>query len=300
MSSYLIRHWRGELPLAVSWWLNGIALTAATVILEFNAGRFGLWDAISARSGFTVYLVAGVALFLLLPAWQVIGLFRAADRHAVEVGTILAARLAQALTTLLTILLATRFLAFAGEMASGARLAYAIDGPGYTVTVSHGGRVLELRGGFLFGIADDAREALEANPKVRRVRLNSGGGSLTEAQQIRALILERGLDTDSTTGCASACVSAYIGGRHRLLRSSARLGFHLPRNPGYGLRGRVTQDYASEINYFGQRGVPRWFLERWVATGRTFWYPNPRQLEVAMLVHSFYGRPRPGDEKYFF
>ena len=130
MGSYLIRHWRGELPLAAAWWINGIALSAATVALDMNAGRFGFWDDISARSGFTVYLVAGVALFLFLPAWQVIGVFRAADRHAAEVGTILAARLTQVPATLLTLLLATRFLVFAGEMASGARLAFPLDGAG--------------------------------------------------------------------------------------------------------------------------------------------------------------------------
>ncbi len=300
MSSYLIRHWRGELPLAAAWWLNCLGLTGAVLLLELNAGRFGLAQTISTRSGFSVYLGAGVALFLLLPAWQVIGTFRAADRHAAAVGTVLAARLTQVFTTLLTILLATRFLVFAGEMAAGARLAYSLGGPGYTVTVTHDGRVLEISGGFLFGIADAARQALAANPAVRRVRLNSGGGSLTEARRLRALILARDLDTDSTTGCASACVSAYIGGHNRLLRSSARLGFHLPRNPGFGLRGRLTPEYAAELSYFAQRGVPRWFLERWVATGREFWYPTPRQLAVARLVHTFYGRPQPGEEMYFF
>ena len=150
------------------------------------------------------------------------------------------------------------------------------------MTVSHGGRVLEIRGGFLYGVADEARKALKANPKVRRVRLNSGGGSLTEAQQVRALILERNLDTDSTTGCSSACVSAYIGGHHRLLRSSARLGFHLPRNPGYGIRGRLTADYAAEINYFARRGVPRWF---WSAG-------SPRDARSGTRTRSSYRLPR--------
>ena len=84
------------------------------------------------------------------------------------------------------------------------------------------------------------------------------------------------------------------------MRSSARLGFHLPRNPGFGLRGRVTAEYAEEMRYFARQGVPPWFLQRWVSTGRTFWYPSPRQLEIAGLVQAFYGKPRPGEEMYFF
>lgn len=299
MFRYPMRHWRGELPLAVAWWVNGVALTAALLALGLNGGRLGIGPLLATRAGFAAYLAAGLVLFLLVPAWQVVGIFRAADRHAAEVGTLLAARLVQALATLLTLLLATHFLVFAGESAQGVRLAWAFGDAAYTVTVSHGGRVLEIRGGFGFGLAEEARRVLDAHPRVRRVRLNSGGGSLAEAQRLRALIVGRGLDTDSTKLCASACVSAYLGGAHRLLHASARLGLHLPRNPGFGLRGRVSPEYAAELHEFARRGVPRWFIDRWIAGGRQFWYPNPHQLRMAGLVHGFYGRPPPGEEYWF-
>jgi len=297
--AYLKRHWRGQLPLAAAWWVNGVALTALCLWLDLNAARFGIGELLTTRNGFTVYVAAGLAFFLLLPGWQVMGIFRAADRHADEVGTLLSARLVQSLATLLTLLLATRFLVFASEAAAGARLAYPLGGSGYTVTVTHGGRLLEVRGGLIFGVAEEVSRALDSHPQVRRIRLNSGGGALSEGRALRWLILARGLDTDSTTGCSSACVSAYIGGRHRLLRSSAPLGFHLPRNPGFGLRGPVAPQYAEELGYFAGQGVPQWFRQRWTETGRTFWYPTPRQLQAAGIVHVFYGRPRPGEEGYF-
>ena len=299
MLAYPIRHWRGELSLAVAWWGNGVLLTLALLAFEFNAGRLGIEPLLASRAGFTTWLVAGLLLWLLLPAWQVIGIFRSAERHAEEIGTLLAARLVQVGATLLTLLLATNFLVFAGESVPGLRLAWGLGGNSYTLQVSHGGRLLEIDGSFAFGLATDARRMLATHPQVRRVRLNSGGGSLTEAQQLRALIIEHGLDTDSTSLCASACVSAYLGGAHRLLRASARLGFHLPRNPGFGLRGRLTPQYAAELREFARRGVPRWFLGRWVAGGRQFWYPNPRELQMAGLVHGYFGRPRPGEEFWF-
>ncbi|MCC7258349.1 MAG: hypothetical protein IT486_08250 [Gammaproteobacteria bacterium] len=299
MFGYLMRHWRGELSLAVAWWINGVALTLGLLALSFNAQHLGIAPLLTTRTGFAVYCMAGLALFLLVPAWQVIGIFRTADRHAIEVGTLLATRLTQSLATLLTVLLATHFLMFAGEARSGLRLAWPPGGPSYTVAISHDGRMLEIRGSFTFGLAEDARRLLDANPQVRRVRLNSGGGLLGEAQRVRTLIVERGLDTDSTTVCASACVSAYLGGAHRLLHASARLGFHLPRNPGFGLRGRVSPEYAAELREFARRGVPRWFIDRWVASGRQFWYPDPRQLRMSGLVHGYFGRPRPGEEAWF-
>jgi hypothetical protein len=40
---FLIRHWRGELPLAQALWLNGVALTA--VIFGFSQlSIFGRWQ----------------------------------------------------------------------------------------------------------------------------------------------------------------------------------------------------------------------------------------------------------------
>jgi hypothetical protein len=298
MLSYFFRHWRGELSLGVSWWVNGVLLTALTVALDLYGGALGLDQQTDTRLGFSIYIAIGVFLLLLVPAWQVIGIFRAADRHAEQVGTILAAWLTQALTTLLTILLAMRFLVFAGESWSGLRIAYGYSGS-YTVTATHGGRVLEVKGAIIFGLAREVRRALEANPHVRRVRLSSGGGSLTEALKIRSMVLARGLDTDSVTSCSSACMSIYIAGRHRLLHRAARLGFHLPRNPGFGLRSPVTLEYAQELAYFGRRGVPPWFIEHWIATGRVFWYPTPRQLREAGLVQTFFGQPEPGEEFYY-
>lgn len=289
MLSYLACHWRGELPLAVAWWVNGVALTALALAFDFQGPALGLALQVDSRAGLDAYLAFGLGYFLLLPAWQMIGVFRAADRHVAGGGTVLAARLTQSAATLLTILLAARFMVFVGESVPALRLNY---GPGshYSVALSHDGRVLEVSGSFSFGLAATVERMLAANPGVRRVRLESSGGALSEARQVRELIIARRLDTDSRIECSSACVSAYIGGRRRLLHRSARMGLHLPRNPGFGLRGTVPAGFAEELAYFGSRGTPRWFLERWIAGGRQFWYPTHEELRRAGIVHGFYGR----------
>ncbi|GMW06845.1 MAG: hypothetical protein QY320_14965 [Gammaproteobacteria bacterium] len=298
MFDYFLRHWRGELPLPVAWWLNGVGLTVLQLWTDLRGGLFALFPEPETRLGIVAILTAGFLLALLVPAWQVIGIFRTAERRAAAGGTVLAARLAQSATTLLAILLATRCIIVAGESVPGVRLALGPESS-YSVAVSHSGRLLEIRGALTFGLARDVERALSAHPAVRRVRLESGGGALSEARRLRALIVAGNLDTDSRSLCASACVSAYIGGRNRLLSRAARIGVHLPRNPGFGLRPIVSPAYAQELTYFADRGVPLWFLQRWVQSGREFWYPTPAQLREAGIVHTFFGRPRPGEEFYY-
>jgi hypothetical protein len=295
MRRYLERHWCGELPLGVAWWLNGLALTVASLLAPGALANAGWLPEIDTSLRYTAWVLAGLAGVLLIPAWQVIGLYRAGENQLARAGTVVAGHTIQVATTLLALLLAMRALAFAGEAYSGARVAYPWGGPA-TITVSHGGRLLEVESSFRFGLAEEVAAALERHPGVRRLRLTSGGGSLSEAIKLRGLIEARGLDTDAASLCASACVSAYMAGRQRLAHRRALLGFHLPRNSGFGLRSVIAPFYAEELAWFGRRGVPRWFRERWIAGGRAFWYPSPRQLRAASIVTAFYGQPAAGEE----
>ncbi len=237
-------------------------------------------------------------MLLLVPAWQIIGLFRAGDAHVARRSKFMAGRVAQSATTVLALLLAMRFLMFAAEAWSGARMAFPLGAPAQIVA-THGGRVLEVNAAFSFGLAAEIEAALNRQPLVRRLRLTSGGGSLREAIRVRALIQARHLDTEAVSLCASACVSAYIAGRQRLLHRRARLGFHLPRNTGFGVRGPIAPFYVAELRYIRELGVPDWFIERWIVSGRDFWYPAPSQLREAGRVTAFVGPPKPGERVYF-
>jgi len=95
MINFLVRHWRGELPLAQALWLNGVALTI--IIIGFaNLALFGRWQSTVDSLPAYVTLVASSVLFLcIIPIWQMRGLWRTADHHIDHVGTILAGRGAQ-------------------------------------------------------------------------------------------------------------------------------------------------------------------------------------------------------------
>jgi hypothetical protein len=288
--SYVHRHWRGELPLSRAWWVNGLLLSGLILLLDLRLGTSGIERLIDTRNEYSLYLLLSVLLLLAVPAWQVVGIFRAADRHVERIGTVLAGRSAQVAATLFTVILATRFVIFAGESLPAIRGIYPWAGARYQVEVLPGGRVIEIRGSITYGLAEELAAALQEAPAARRLRLNSGGGLLSEAIRLRRLVIEHQLDTDSTEMCNSACVSVYVAGRHRTLHRTARMGFHLPRNPGFGPRGRISEAYARELNYFVSRGVPPWFIARWVASGRRFWYPASRELRASGIVQSFVGR----------
>lgn len=294
--SYARRHWQGDLPLALAWWVNGLILSGLILLLDIQLGSSGIERLIDTRGEYSLYLLISAVLLLAVPAWQVVGIFRAADRHVERIGTVLAGRATQVAATLFTVLLALRFVVFAGESLPAVRGIYPWAGAHYQVEVLPGGRVIEVRGGITFGVAGQLEAALAAAPDARRLRLNSGGGLLSEAIKVRAIVIQHQLDTDSTELCNSACISVYIAGRHRTLHRNARMGFHLPRNPGFGPRGPVSAAYTRELNYFISRGVPPWFIGRWVASGRRFWYPSFRELRAAGIVQSFVGQRRPASE----
>jgi hypothetical protein len=76
-TAYLARHWRGDLPLAVSYWINGVAFSTAVVALQFGLGSLDVTAAPRLIGG----AYAGLAIFRVIAgAWQAVGIWRSAGR----------------------------------------------------------------------------------------------------------------------------------------------------------------------------------------------------------------------------
>ncbi|MDH5255277.1 MAG: hypothetical protein OEW72_05110 [Gammaproteobacteria bacterium] len=293
MGGYIGRHWRGELGPGITWWVNCAGLSALLWWLVPQiavAGGFAFVDTLGK------FCAASALQFLqigLVPLWQMVGLWRCGERRALAPDPWWTGRVVQVAAFLFTVLITMRGLVSGAEQVIGARVALALGPYGYAVGLLHGGREISVNGGLGFGVADAVERLLLANPGVRRIRLDSGGGALSEATRLRAVILERGLDTYTTRECSSACVSAYAGGRFRYLQRGARMGVHLPRNWEVLSSNPVDSGYRAELAYLRKRGLPDWFLENWIRTGSKFWYPTEFQLVSSGLVTSLRGRPPP-------
>ena len=293
MTSYIGRHWRGELGPGVTWWVNCVAFSALLWVLVPRlaiAGNFGFPDSLGKyAASFTLQFFQ----IAVVPLWQMVGLWRSGGRKAATPDRWRIGRATQVIAFVFTTLIAMRGLTFGAEQIIGSRVALALGPYSYTVSLLPGGREILLRGGLGFGAADAVSKLLAANPQVRRLRLESGGGALSEGTRLRAVILSRELDTYTATECSSACVSAYIGGRFRYLQRGARIGVHLPRNWDAFSTSPVDWVYRSELAYFSERGLPDWFLANWIRTGQKFWYPTEFQLVTSGLVTYLRGAPPP-------
>jgi len=285
------RHWRGELRLSISWWINCVALT---LLLFWLIPRIAYASGISSdnsAASYTAILGLVILQTALIPLWQMVGLWQASDRALHTADRIYTARLTQIAAVLFTLLIATRGLVAGSEQILAARVAWALGPYQYQVALLPGAREIEVNGGLGFGVTAAVSKLLASNPDVRRIRLNSGGGALSEGVHLRELIIAHGLDTYSSSECSSACVSAFIGGRFRYLKRGARMGFHLPRNWEPLSTGPVPGLYATELGYFQQRGVPDWFLNNWIRSGQKFWFPTEFQLQRAGIVSFLRGAP---------
>lgn len=290
--TYIARHWRGELNLGLSWWINCVALTLLLLpLVPWIAHSTGISGSDSA-AGYTAILGLVVMQVGIIPLWQMVGLWQASDRQLRTTDRIFTARLTQVAAVLFTLLIATRGLVAGSEQILAARVAYALGPYQYQVNLLPGGREIEVSGGLGYGVTASVAKLLASNPDIRRIRLNSGGGALSEGVRLREIIIAHGLDTYSSRECSSACVSAFIGGRFRYLRRGARMGFHLPRNWEPLSTSPVSGPYAAELGYFQQRGVPDWFLESWIRSGQKFWFPTEFQLQRAGIVSFLRGAPR--------
>ncbi|MEO8225697.1 MAG: hypothetical protein ABI661_12905 [Gammaproteobacteria bacterium] len=297
MIAYIGRHWRGELSLWVSWWINCVALSALLWFLIpwlAVAGNFAVPDTLGRYGAAFALQFLEIAL---VPLWQMVGLWRSGGRQAATTDRWLTGRATQVTAFLFTTLITMRGLVFGAEAVIGVRVALALGPYRYTVSLRHSGREILLRGGLGYGASAAVQSVLAAHPRVRRIQLESGGGALSEGTRLREVIISHGLDTYTADECSSACVSAYAGGRRRYLQRGARLGFHLPRNWDALSTSAVPWAYRSELAYFSQLGVPNWFLARWVQTGRKFWYPTELQLVRSGFVTNLRGAPPPATRR---
>jgi hypothetical protein len=286
--NFIARHWRGELPLWVSYWIVNLiasfgAVAAAVVLSTAFASKSGYYP----LSTFAT-LTGTWACIVILAGWQLVGTWRSAERYM----TIRAAQgrsrfwggLAQ-VAVILSILsnLGTVLREGAPQIAETWRIAFQNDPdiPDYSIRVMRDGTEAEIVGGFKYGLADDFAKILNASRRVKVVHLDSVGGRLGEGQRLYELIRSRGLNTYVSSKCMSACTMAFAAGRERYLRKGAVLGFHKGAFPGANDDGLDQLPRA----IFLRAGFDTGFIAKALSTPNTEMYkPEPSVLVSARVV----------------
>ncbi|MDN5942986.1 MAG: hypothetical protein L0H94_13970 [Nitrospira sp.] len=285
--SYIRRHWQGELPLGQSYWVNTVLLSFLFQVPWYGVkgNYFDAWITASPRivgGFFVIYLV----LLLVITIWQYVGLWRSARSHIAKTKRSFWARTTQIIVVIGVIASVNVFIGTAWpQIKEFSQIVFGFgDYGGFTVRVIRQGKEIEVIGGMAFGLTEEVKRQLDANPEVRVIHLNSIGGRIAEARVLRQLIQTRNLITYSSRGCQSACASAFMGGQIRILNRNARLGFHQPSFAGL-TPAQIENEIEEERKYFLSRGVDTAFVQKAFSTpNKEMWTPSPEELLAARVI----------------
>lgn len=280
------RHWRGELPLWISYWLVG---PVSTIFTYYTGVAAGLIDT---RSGRLIGFLGLSVLFfaLLLTCWQIVGVFRAASRYSAQSHSAINWGSVARIVILFNVAIA--FHTFQVSLVPQFReysqmLLYGETIEDFAIGILEDGTELKVSGGLPFGVGAEFERIIKANPGLRLVHLNSLGGRIQEGLDLHRIIQEHGLSTYTSEECSSACTFAFLGGRNRLLRRGGYLGFHQPSFPGMDSNSFSTLD-APQNALMRRLGVSVSFIEQVNATPPDdIWYPDDSQLFTEGIVTKF-------------
>jgi len=156
----------------------------------------------------------------------------------------------------------------------------------YALTMVAGGELLHLRGELEAGVTRAVAAMLAERPRARGVILDSGGGQIYEGRGLARVIRELGLATYTLRECASACATAYLAGRERILGAGARLGFHQYQSHTILPAFDLAAEQAKDRELFEAQGVAAEFLDQiFAARPEEMWWPTVAELIAGGAIH---------------
>lgn len=289
--NFIARHWRGELSLPVSYWLISFAANIAGALIVL-----ALTLTFTPREGYEPTIILALlsvtwAILLVLLVWQIVGLWRSAERRAeARFKARRSAFWARAAQFMAVIAVLQFGAGFAGTGAPQFAELYRIvfqndpDIPDATLRLSDDGRFLAVAGGIKYGLAGQVDLLLKAAPNVVGLLLDSPGGRLAEAIKVSDLVRGRSLDTFVSDECSSACTLVFVAGRNRLVGQYGRLGFHGSYFPGMSATElqRANEELAG---VYRSAGLSADFLARALQVApESMWYPTREELRRARVT----------------
>ncbi len=275
--SYFERHWRGELSLRVSYWVNHALLGW----IGFKLATFGL-SAVKQGTGeqpVACFCFASAILVLLfgLQTWQIGGTWRSATR-ARQAGRTLRATIVQFLLCLSVVGMIGLPIATLLPIALAA--AHGRPVPMAGTVLREGGRVIDFNGPVGKASAEEFRRVLDAS-RPALVRLESNGGLVAQARYIAAMIRARGLDTEVSDRCVSACTIMFFAGRKRLLLDDGVLGFHSYSSSAETPQAILRQEESERTAYITGGVSPSFVEQIFSIPPAKVWYPTRDETEAA-------------------
>jgi hypothetical protein len=292
-NNFIARNWRGEFSLVTSYWGFGfLGNIVVGLVSVFAVAAFQSKSGYEPRAILATLLAIWLGL-LATVTWQTVGVWRSANRH-ISARILLGKRSPWAGLAKLAVffgclrLLGTFVTSGWPQLVETSRMAFWDDPdiPAYSIRVMRNGTEAEITGGFKYGLTDDFVTILNASRQIKVVHLDSVGGRIGEAVKLNSLIRERALDTYVAASCLSACTVAFAGGRNRVLRNGAHLGFHAPAFPGMS-SSELAEAAKDQKAIFAAAGFEKKFVDRALSTPSSeMWEPSADVLLQAGAITS--------------
>jgi hypothetical protein len=292
-NNFVARHWRGEFPLWVSYWIFGFLGNITVALIPVVAAAiFSTDKGYDPSSIFYASIVLWTGV-VLVTVWQMVGVWRSAARYTAARTHLGEKALWGGLAKAVVVLGFLRLLGALGgqglpQLSEMYRITFHDDPdiPPYSIRLMRDGTEAEIVGGFKYGLTNDFAVVTKAARQLKVVHLDSIGGRLGEGEKLFKFIRERGLNTYVSLKCLSACTLAFAGGRERFLLKSATLGFHRGGFPGVN-EGEFD---APQQNVFMMAGFDAKFIERALSTPhKDMWRPTPDILIAARVITGITG-----------
>ena len=272
---YVRQHWRGDLPLAVAVIASAGLVWGAVQALGFASRQVPITD----------YPVASSLLWLLEVAvvisgalWWGTGVQRSAIESVGRGGSIPVAVLTGLVGLGAFVWVGVFWFQSARYVMPEVWSTLIGSSPPAAVQLDARSNQIALRGGLEFGSTRAVRDALDANPDVRVVRLESRGGRVVEGLALGTLLRDRNVDTLVTGECSSACVTAFAGGGRRILGQNAAIGLHSAGGAGFSAEVVASANRRSD-EFIAARGVDKRVLEQSATIASDqIWFPSPQLL----------------------
>ncbi|MFA5899957.1 MAG: hypothetical protein WC829_12695 [Hyphomicrobium sp.] len=281
MLNFIARQWRGEAPFWLSVLVFSLLLPWAAVfagiswLSVFTIDQTPVSSMTAAAVVFTVIAIIAV--------WQLVGTWRASSRARSPDRLFVTRWLARIVAIAGFLISAAAFATMPGAMANyyaEATDADWIGQKGHSVTVEDDQIIVS--GHMSWGLYNEFVAALNDNPDIRTVVLNSPGGHYAVGLRMGRLIHDRSIDTLTTQMCGSACTYAFIGGQNRLLQEGAQLAFHAMAGNTEIVLARMQRHGAEMLK---AADVPDEFIARIFATpAEEAWFPTVDELREANVI----------------
>lgn len=286
--SYLLKHWRGQLSLGQSFWMNYFLVALIVNVVSSVASSGSGHPVTLAR--LTFYFLAASSLLLI---WQAVGVWRSAQqfaRQATESNESQSlARLAQAVVIFAVCFRASIFAGMHGNYNELYQIGFTKDPlASYRITLVDNNSKILIDGGLGFGAFDEFKKLATENSGISGVILNSNGGRIIEGRLIAELVEEWRLDTYVENSCFSACTHIFAAGDKRKITASASIGFHKYSASFTNLISSddlITME-RKDREYFKRRGIEATFVDNMYSEAHeNLWLPSHQELIASKLVH---------------